>query len=142
MSTPADSPDCVYRTSVKALILDKDKRFLLIQEDNGLWELPGGGLDYGEKPHACLKREIMEEMGIEVASIQQQPCYFVTALNINGQWKSNVIYETTVKSLDFTPTDECVAIRFFTIKEASQESLYPVVKEFLTVYEPGKSSRM
>jgi len=43
-------PDCRYRISIKALILDKDKRFLLVQEDTGLWELPGGGLEFGEAP--------------------------------------------------------------------------------------------
>lgn len=57
--------DCFYRISVKALILDSEKRFLLVREDNGFWELPGGGLDHGEEPHACLKRELFEEMGLK-----------------------------------------------------------------------------
>jgi 8-oxo-dGTP diphosphatase len=41
-------PECFYRVSVKALILDDKKRFLLIREGNGFWSLPGGGLDFGE----------------------------------------------------------------------------------------------
>ncbi len=43
-------PNNFYRTSVKALILDDKKRFLLLLEKKGLWELPGGGLDFGENP--------------------------------------------------------------------------------------------
>src|SRR5690606_38237665 len=31
-----------------------------------VWEIPGGGTEYGEKPTDGLKREIMEECGIEI----------------------------------------------------------------------------
>lgn len=92
-------PNHFYRVSIKALILDGEKRFLLIFKDKGYWELPGGGLDYGEKPPACLTRELKEEMGLEVTDIGKQPAYFVTALDINGLWKCNVLYETKVKNL-------------------------------------------
>lgn len=32
----------------------------------GVWEIPGGGTEFGEKPEQALKREIMEECGIEI----------------------------------------------------------------------------
>ncbi|MEK7447217.1 MAG: NUDIX domain-containing protein [Patescibacteria group bacterium] len=34
---------CQYRVSAKAIIEDESGKILLIQEENGLWELPGGG---------------------------------------------------------------------------------------------------
>ncbi|MBU1246192.1 MAG: NUDIX hydrolase, partial [Patescibacteria group bacterium] len=58
-------PNCFYRISIKALIVDDKKRFLLVKEDNGTWDLPGGGLDFGEDAKSCLKREIKEETGLE-----------------------------------------------------------------------------
>lgn len=133
----ADIPNNFYRTSIKALILDDKKRFLLLLENNGLWELPGGGLDFGEKPYDCLVRELREETGLEVTYMNKRPSYFVTALNINGQWKANVVYETKVKDLKFISSSECTKIRFFTKEEALKKNLYPIVKEFIKEYDPA-----
>ncbi len=35
------------------------------RRDNGKWTLPGGGMDEGETPGECAKRELWEETGIE-----------------------------------------------------------------------------
>jgi len=130
-------PDNFYRISIKALILDNEKRFLLTFENKGLWELPGGGLDFGEKPHECLAREIKEEMGLEVISINEQPAYFLTAPHRSGRWWiCNILYEVKVKDLNFVPSDECVELRFFTKEEALKENLFSNVVEFVKIYNP------
>lgn len=83
-----------YRLSVKALIFDETRtKFLLVQEDNGKWELPGGGLDWGETPQAGVIREIKEEMGLEVVSVASQPSYLTTAQRESDQtWIANVLF--------------------------------------------------
>ena len=39
-----DDIPCTYRISVKALIRDDAGNILLVRENDGSWELPGGGL--------------------------------------------------------------------------------------------------
>ncbi len=48
-----------------AAIIDDAGRLLLIRRaDNGLWALPGGGLDVGETPAEGALREALEESGV------------------------------------------------------------------------------
>jgi hypothetical protein len=51
-----------YRVSVKALVFDRDGRLLVVQEPDGLWEVPGGGWEHGESFEKCLARELAEEI--------------------------------------------------------------------------------
>lgn len=131
-------PNGYYRLSVKALILDESKtKFLLVQEDNGKWELPGGGLDWGGLPAVGLAREIKEEMGLEVMKVSPNPSYVTTApRDSDGRWVVNVLFETTVYDLNFTPSEECVAIAFVTKEEAEKLDLFITVREFLKVFNP------
>ena len=39
---------------------------MLLENARGEWELPGGRLEPGETPEACLVREVGEELGIIV----------------------------------------------------------------------------
>jgi 8-oxo-dGTP pyrophosphatase MutT (NUDIX family) len=110
---------------------------MLVKEDNGKWELPGGGLDHGEDPVNGIKREIQEEMGLEVTYISPSPKYFITAQRLGREtFMANVIYEIKLKDLNFTPSDECQEVRHFSVEEARQVDLFPNVEKFLEVYDP------
>ncbi len=42
------------------------KRGNLARNERGLWEFPGGGVDFGEKLEDAIKREVREENDIEI----------------------------------------------------------------------------
>ena len=49
--------------SVKGVLIRRG-RLLVLRNDRGEWELPGGRLDEGETPEEALVREIREETGL------------------------------------------------------------------------------
>jgi 8-oxo-dGTP pyrophosphatase MutT (NUDIX family) len=51
--------------SVKGVLV-RDGRVLLLRNERDEWELPGGRLEPGETPEACVTREIAEETGLPV----------------------------------------------------------------------------
>ena len=136
---PENIRPCFYRVSAKALILDDTReKFLVVQEEDGRWELPGGGIDHGELPTDALRREINEEMSLTVTSVEAQPAYFLTFLNITGYWLANALYETTVRDLKFTPSNECIALMFVTAEEAKKLNAYPNVLRFAEIFDAKK----
>ncbi|MFB6825119.1 NUDIX hydrolase [Streptomyces virginiae] len=57
----------LHSVSVAGAVLREDGRLLAIRRaDNGTWELPGGVLELTESPEAGVRREVLEETGIEV----------------------------------------------------------------------------
>lgn len=54
-----------------AIIEDEQGRILIARRkpdksQAGMWEFPGGKIEQGERVEDCLRRELMEEMAIEI----------------------------------------------------------------------------
>lgn len=66
----------VKRNSCKAVILDNDELLVVkkIDETGIYYVIPGGGQNWGEELHDTLKRECLEEVGIEPYEINELIC--------------------------------------------------------------------
>lgn len=53
------------RVAAYALVRE-DGRLLMCRLTNGRWTLPGGGLEFGERPEEGAVREVREETGFDV----------------------------------------------------------------------------
>lgn len=65
-------PDLRIRDAVRGLLIDTDRRVLLVRFEfpaGSRWALPGGGLEPDEDHHDALRRELVEEVGLHDADI-------------------------------------------------------------------------
>jgi 8-oxo-dGTP diphosphatase len=130
-----DTP-CTYRVSTKAIIKDEDGKILLLQEANGQWDLPGGGLEQGEKPEDAVAREVAEETGYAVSSVSEQPVAFWTVTRPGSsttKWFAFVAYDVSAAG-DFNPTedtnDAAVAWKFVSPEDAIDMTLHPNARRY------------
>ncbi|MCH8741545.1 8-oxo-dGTP diphosphatase MutT [Patescibacteria group bacterium] len=61
--------------NVTAAIIQEGQNILIVrraqnQSHAGKWEFPGGKIDPGETAEDCLRRELLEELGIRVQEVQ------------------------------------------------------------------------
>jgi 8-oxo-dGTP pyrophosphatase MutT (NUDIX family) len=57
-----------FPVSVKAIIIDND-RVLCLKNEREEWDLPGGKIDFNEDIENCLKREVKEEVNLEIKNL-------------------------------------------------------------------------
>lgn len=62
----------LFRPGIYGIILH-DEKILLVPSDNG-YDLPGGGIELGEKLHDAVKREVKEETGYDVSVVSIVDC--------------------------------------------------------------------
>ena len=94
----------------------------------GLWEFPGGKLEQGETIEACIRREILEELGI-VVEVGDLLC---TVTHAYSHFKVTLhVHHCTYLSGDPQPL-ECEEIRWVTLQTIGE---YPFPKANLEIIE-------
>ncbi|HET9477605.1 MAG TPA: NUDIX domain-containing protein [Dehalococcoidia bacterium] len=60
-----ETPHGQFNYRVAAVIMRKDEVLLQVIGDQPYWCLPGGRVDFGESGEEAMRREIVEELGVE-----------------------------------------------------------------------------
>ena len=111
-----NSPTILF---VVAAALTNDKGEILLQKRPmdaqmaGLWEFPGGKIEGNETVQECIKREILEEIGIEIAV----DSHLITIDHTYSHFRVNLqVYNCRYLSGQARAI-ECEEIRWVTIEE-------------------------
>jgi len=149
----ADCPACgshYYANSaptVGALCEDEQGRLMLVRRavepQKGKWDTPGGFLEEGERPLDGLRRELLEETGLDV-----EPGEFIDAVTdlygdgpdapsiLSLNWTARILGGTPV------PADDISEIRWFAAAElpAPEEIAFPSVAEIVGLWLARRGS--
>jgi 8-oxo-dGTP pyrophosphatase MutT (NUDIX family) len=110
-------PSPFYRVSIKAIVFDGNNRLLVGKEPGGTWEIPGGGFEHNESIAQCLNRELLEEIGIGLASLGRIVCVY-RGVNKRGFISLKIALQAHLVSYDFRYRDLLDA-QFVTKEELS-----------------------
>jgi 8-oxo-dGTP diphosphatase len=93
-----------FNIRVYGLIISKTAQILLSDEyvlNRKMTKFPGGGLQFGEGPEDCLKREALEEFGQEIEIIQHfyTTGFFQRALFFEDQQLISIYYRIKFKEI-------------------------------------------
>ncbi len=124
-----DQKNDFFQVSVKGMFFNEENKLMMIQEENGEWELPGGRIRKGEDLIDCLKRECIEETGLECQVLENQPSIVYTAIDQEGLGRVMIYYKIHLNSLDFKISDECVDIKFYTKDEIKKLKMCPQIQK-------------
>lgn len=95
---------------IAALILDSNKHLLVLRKKT--WDnrkeciLPGGKRENNETDEQTLKRELLEELGVEVESMKYYKTYYDKAVFEQGEDFKQTTYLTTIKGKEISVRNE------------------------------------
>jgi mutator protein MutT len=130
----------VIGVGVGALIFNDDGKLLLTKRgqkaknERGKWEIPGGSVEFGETVAQALKREVKEELDIEIKVGEMvQLCDHI--IEDEGQhWVSpSYICKLVAGEPTIMEPEKCDEIRWVSLEEAQQLPLALATKEDVAV---------
>lgn len=122
----------------KAIVLNREDKFLVLKASyKGFrWDLPGGAVEIPEEHEAALKREVKEEVGIDVKDIVP----LVVETGYNKDEDSYVIfigYKCRAVSENVKLSGEHTECRWVTKEEFTKLDATPYLKDFVNKSSAG-----
>jgi 8-oxo-dGTP diphosphatase len=131
-----------YYLAVKGIIRREDGKILVLKRSNkddhkpGVWETVGGGMDREETPQAALKREVLEETGLEVTLVE--PFNVFAFKKDTVEFKVGITFLCEYLSGDVVLSDEHNEYRWINPKEFSEMESVPSLHAEIARYAGKK----
>jgi len=126
-----------YFQPVALAVIQKGNSYLLTlrvdtHEDlNGKWQIPGGGVDFGETPIEALHREVREELGIEVTIKHLIP---LVNTRVRNKWQGifiSYLCEMKNEADHIVLNEEATQWKWFTLEEMQEIAVLPGCMEII-----------
>ena len=124
---------------IGAAIVNQEGKLLLAQRgsqaknEQGLWETPGGGQELGDTMQETLKREMMEELNIEIGIGEVLGTYDHILPEVGQHWVAvSFICKITNGEPTIMEPEKCSQIGWFTLDEAEKLPLSFLGKSDIT----------
>ncbi|MER5934270.1 NUDIX domain-containing protein [Streptomyces sp. NPDC002054] len=104
--------------AASAVVTDGEGRILLQRRtDNGLWALPGGGMDLGDSLPGTAVREVKEETGLDVeitglVGTYTDPRHIIEYSDGEVRRQFNVCFTARITGGELAFSDESTELRF------------------------------
>lgn len=130
------------RINVRAIIKNNDKVLLChFVDDRGYHFFPGGGVEFTEGAEAALRRELEEELGVEI----KNPKFIGAVENLFQQGgqpchELNLVFTTTLHEPNATSKEKHIAFTWLPIAELERANVLPkqLVKAVVQWLEDGQ----
>lgn len=110
------------KATASALVVDDEGRVLLgrraVEPFRGLWDTPGGFLEEGEHPLDGLRRELLEETGLEIEPVEFLGIWMDRyGGDSSAQATLNLYWTARIVSGEATPADDVAELAWFAPNE-------------------------
>lgn len=116
---------------------DEGEVLLGHRRDYDMWDLPGGGVELGESPWDCVKREVKEESGLDVEIQSLSGVY-------SKPHKNDLVFTFICKEIggELTLNDEADALEFFDVNNLPENMSEKHVERIKDAASDGESIHM
>ncbi len=124
-------------------IVIHDNKILLVKKSRGAYtgkyDLPGGSIEHGEKPVETLKRELLEEVGVNIKSFKLYDANSVIVNWFHHEEMENmhhigIIYIVDIENDTIKETSDgqdSLGAKWISIEELNKDMISPLVYEEL-----------
>lgn len=128
------------KPTASAVCVDDEGRMLLsrrgVEPFKGMWDFPGGFLEEEEHPLECIRRELMEEAGVEVEPLEFLGVWLdryggdgSAQVTLNLYWTARIVEGMP------EPADDVAELRWFAPDDVPDDELaFPHTREVISAW--------